>query len=101
MQIQIETENERVQTQVEQMLQYYLTGLEDGIERMHIVLQPMRDRLGTPLFCCAIHAQLSRGGILEFEETQADLNMAVTRVLDRTVRTLRRRSVPVRLARSA
>jgi hypothetical protein len=93
-QIEIEAENDSAQLHVQQMLRYYLTGLDGGIERFRIVLQPTRDRLDTPLYRCTTHAVLSRGGTLDCEEMQADMDMAITRVLDRTVRAVRRRSAP-------
>ncbi len=96
-QIEIEAENDSAQLHVQQMLRYYLTGLDAGIERFRIILQPTRDRLDTPLYRCTTHAVLSRGGTLECEEMQADMDLAITRVLDRTVRAVRRRSTPRRV----
>ena len=96
-QIEIQAENDGVHLHVHQMLRYYMTGLDGAIDRFRIVLEPTRDRLNTPLYRCATQAWLSRGGTFDCEETQADMDMAITRVLDRTVRAVQRRSSPLRV----
>ena len=86
---------------MEQVLQFYLNGLDDQVDRLELVVEPVHDSLGNSLHRCAIAATLSRGGVLELEETQGDMLLAVNRILDRSVRTLRRRGPGHRAMRTA
>ena len=101
MQIQIHADGGDTFEQVEKVLQYYLPALDDGIERFRIDVQPLRDELGNRLYRCEIQATLVRGEPFDLEETQADLVLTITRALDRTARTLRRRQATRSMPRSA
>lgn len=101
MQIQIHAEGGAVTQQVEKVLQYYLPALDDGIERLRVDVQSLHDELDNRLFRCEITATLPRGERFDLEETQADLVLTITRALDRTARTLRRRQATRNLRRTA
>lgn len=101
MQLQIQAHDDAMAVQVEAVLQYYLPSLDDGIDRFRITVEPVRDPLDNRLYRCEVTASLSRGDSLSLEEMQADLGLTITRALDRTVRTLRRRQSARGLRRSA
>lgn len=101
MQIQVQAHDDAMAEQVETVLQYYLPSLDDGIDRFRILVEPLRDTLDNRLYRCEVLASLPRGDSLRLEETQADLVLTVTRALDRTVRTLRRRQSTRALRQSA
>ena len=101
MRLQISADSDAVSGQVDQLSRFYLTGLEEGVVSISIVVARRRDPLGKPLVRCEVLGCLSHGESIEVVETQADLVLAITRALDRTVRTVRRRVSLARLARSA
>lgn len=101
MQSRIKATDDATARRVEQALQFYLSGLEDQVERLDLAVQPVSDPLGNALHRCTIVAGLVHGGVLELEETQGDMLLAVNRILDRSVRTLRRRGPAGRVARLA
>jgi hypothetical protein len=90
MQIHVNAPSDEVTGQVRQLLLFYLTGLEGQVERIAIDVDRFRDRLDTPLHLCSVSAA-SCGREFRVDEIQGDLVLAITRALDRTVRTLRRR----------
>jgi hypothetical protein len=101
MQIQVKAETDAMAEQVRQLLDFYLTGLVGELHRVEIVLRSRYDPLGHRLFHCHLDAAPWRGQAVEIDEHQADLVLAVTRVLDRCSRTLRRRQYRQQLMRSA
>lgn len=101
MQVQVAACDDAVAAQVRQLLAFYLTGLEGDVERIAIEVEQREDRLGVLLHCCRVNARLANGDSIEISETQADLVLAITRVLDRSIRTLRRRLGWSRPARCA
>jgi hypothetical protein len=100
MRVQISADSAAVAGQVDQLSRFYLTGLEEGVVSISIVVARRRDPLGKPLVRCQVLGRPSHGESIEVVETQADPVLAITRALDRTVRTLRRRGSLGRLARS-
>jgi hypothetical protein len=101
MQIRIQAGNDPMAEKAEKVLHYYLPELDERLQDIEIRVAPVRDALDTPLFRCAVQATLLHGDELAIEETQADLVLTITRALDRTVRTLRRRQATRQLRRSA
>lgn len=101
MQVQVKAESEAMAEQVRQLLDFYLTGLAADLHRVDITLTSLRDPLGHKLFHCRLRAVPSRGQPLDIDERQADLLLAITRMLDRCSRTLRRRQYRQQLMRSA
>lgn len=101
MHLQIHAEGEPMTRQVEKVLQYYLPNLDDGVERFRVDVRSVTDALDKRLYRCEIQATLTRGERFDIEETQADLVLTITRALDRSVRTLRRRQTVRGLVRSA
>lgn len=101
MRVEISADSDAVADQVDQLSRFYLTGLEERVNSISVVVDGQRDPLGEQLVRCQVLGRLSHGESLVVVETQADAALAITRALDRTVRTLRRRSSLGRLARSA
>jgi hypothetical protein len=101
MEVRVHTPDDALAGQVEQMLRFYLTGLDGQIDELFVRVESTRDTLGAPLVQCQVIASAGRGGELVIEETQSDLVRALTRALDRCVRTLRRRSATGRLGHLA
>lgn len=101
MRVQIYADTDAAAAQVDQLSRFYLTGLEDAVGSVSVVVDDRRDALDRPLVRCRVIGHLSRGERLEVVEVQADLVLAITRALDRAVRTLRRRRARGHLARSA
>jgi hypothetical protein len=101
MRVEISADNDAIADQVDQLSRFYLVGLEESVDSISVVVDEQRDTLGKPLLRCRVLGRLSHGEPLEVVETQADTVLAITRALDRTVRTLRRRCTLSRLARSA
>lgn len=101
MQFRIKARDVATTRQVEQVLQFYLIGIDGQVDHLEIAVETIRDTLDNFLYRCSVVATLHRGGTLELEETQGDLILAVNRVLDRSVRTLRRRGPAGPMVRSA
>lgn len=101
MRVRIDAVTETCAARVEQLLRFYLTVLEGDVEAIEIALDAPPDPLGLTLYRCRVHLVLALGRTLDIEETQAGLELATTRALDRAVRTLRRRLTRYRMSRSA
>jgi hypothetical protein len=86
---------------VEKLLDFYLTGLAGEVRQVRVSVDDVTDQLGVSLKRCQIDGDLVHGGKVVIVETQSDLNLAITRALDRCVRTIRRRQTRQRLSRSA
>lgn len=91
MQMQVQADSDEVVEQVTQLLRFYLAGLEGDVDRIDIVVDSTLDRLGVRLYVCRVGIRSGHVWRLDLEEVQADLALAVTRALDRSVRALRRR----------
>ena len=101
MQVNIEANSAEAREQVEQLLQFFRSGLRGKVDTVSIQVDRVRDPLGTSLYRCYLRAKVSRGADIVVDETQADLYRTVTRTLDRCVRAVRRRFDPERLSKSA
>lgn len=88
----IETPDPGVAGQVEQLLRFYLTGFEEE-GRVEIRVESVLDPLGTRLYRCSLCARPRNADAVMLTECQSDLVLAVGRLLDRSVRTLRRRTL--------
>jgi hypothetical protein len=91
MHVYIETTDDVGRERVIQLLQYSLNGHREDIERLQLTVSAIRNPLGTELHRCRLRALLRCGTSIEVEEVQSRLDLAVTRVLDRCVRKIRRR----------
>ena len=91
MHVHIETTDDVDRERVIQLLQYSLNGHREDIERLQLIVAAIRNPLGTELHRCGLRALLRYGTSIEVEEVQSRLDLAVTRVLDRCVRNIRRR----------
>lgn len=92
MQLQIRTNDPALEAQVEQLLQFYLSGLADSVRGIEVTVDSRRDSLDKPVYRCRVQAATARGGELDIEETQADLVVAITRALTRCARCVQRRA---------
>ena len=101
MQVCIQAESDAMAGQVEQLLDYYRTGLAFDLHRIDLSVRAREDPFGRRFLHCQIHAVPFSGPALSIDESQADLERVVTRALDRCSRTLRRRHQRQRLRRSA
>lgn len=98
--LQVVADDEATRVHVVQLSRFYLSGVEHEVCSVRISAHRVA---GTPaLFACHLEAHLTRGDVLIERELQADLVLAVTRLLDRSVRRLHRRNGGVRrLARGS
>jgi ribosome-associated translation inhibitor RaiA len=101
MQVLVNADSGPMEKRVRQVLDFYLTALDDHTDRLEVGVMGVRDALDSPLYRCCVQARPPRGEPLEVEETQADMVLSVTRALDRTLRTLRRQKAVRHLPRSA
>lgn len=91
MQVRVHAQSDEVVEQVGQLLSFYRSGLEGEVDRIDIVVDSGPDRLGARLYRCHVGIRSGCGWRSDIEETQSDLAPAITRALDRSIRTLRRR----------
>ena len=91
MHIYIETTDDVRRERVMQLLRYSLNGNRKDIESLQLRVATIRNPLGTKLHRCRLRALLPRGAPIEVEDVQLRLDLAVTRALERCVRTVRRR----------
>jgi len=101
MQIQVRADSDQIVEQASQLLRFYLAELEGDVDRIIIGIDYAPDRLGVRQYRCQVGIRCLYGRRLHIEETQSDLAPAVTRALDRSIRTLRRRAKLRRHARCA
>lgn len=98
MQVNVSAEQHDLKRRGEQVLHYFIPVLDGAVERLDVDISSPPDPLGSPLYCCRVSVRPAHGKVLELEETQADLVLAMTRLFDRTVRTLKRRQVARQMA---
>jgi len=91
MQVRVHAHSDEVVEQVGQLLSFYLSGLEGEVDRIDVVVDSSPDRLGARLYRCRVGIRCGQGWRSEIEEIQSDVAPAITRALDRSVRTLHRR----------
>lgn len=91
MHVNIETTDDVARERVIQLLQYALNGDREDIETLQLNVVSIRNPMGTKLHRCRLRALLRRGAPIEVEDVQSRLDLAVTRALERCVRTVRRR----------
>jgi hypothetical protein len=101
MQVHVASSSAELKPQVEQVMRFYLTSVAADIDAIEVTLETVRDRVGSDLVCCRVEGVLASGDALAVTETQADWKLAVTRAMDRSVRTIRRRQTLYRMSRSA
>jgi len=91
MQVRVHAHSDEVVEQVGQLLGFYLSCLEGEVDRIDIVIDISPDSLGARLYRCHVGIRSGCGWRSDIEESQSDLAPAITRALDRSIRTLRRR----------
>jgi len=91
MHVHLETTDDVGRERVTQLLQYSLNGHREDIESLQLNVSAIRNPLGTKLHRCRLLALLRYGPPVEVEEVQSRLDLAVTRALERCVRTIQRR----------
>jgi len=91
MHVHIETTDDVGRKRVMQLLHYSLNGHREAIESLQLNVATIRNPLGTKLHRCRLRATLRQGPPIEVEDVQSHLDLAVTRALERCVRTIQRR----------
>lgn len=71
---------------VEELALYYLGGHQGGSSRLRLTVDEYEDRLGMHLYRCRAEVEVAPGRLLEFEEVQPDLAVAVKRAVERSSR---------------
>lgn len=99
--VTIKAADAAVARQVEKILAYYLTGVATDVSQIRVTIDEVSDPLGVSLMRCQIDGDLVNAAGLSIVETQSSLNLAITRALERCVRTIRRRQARYRFSRSA
>ena len=94
MQVHIETDDERLRERTTRMVDYVLNRYREQVTTMRLDIAPARDRLGTSLSRCRASTVMKRHGLIEIDEIQSNSELAVTRALERTIRTIQRRLDP-------
>lgn len=94
MYIHIDTPDEALREHAIQRIQYALNGYREDIDGLHLSVVPMRNKLGTKLSHCRLRTNLRHHQTITVEEIQSNPGLAVTRSIERTVRTIRRRLDP-------
>jgi len=89
--VHVETADDVGRERVTQLLQYSLNGHREDIDSLQLGVATIQDPLGTKLYRCRLRALLRHGPPIEVEDVQSRLDLAVTRVLERSVRTIQRR----------
>ncbi len=92
MQTLVVSDHVELREQTDRLLSYYLGDLERNVATLTISVDSVRDSLDNDLYRCRAEVLCTDGETIVVDETQADLTLVVTRLLDRTVRTLHRRS---------
>ena len=91
MQIHIDTADDNERKRIRRFLQFLLSGQRSEIDSLQLIIEPVRDALGTRLNRCQIRSTLKLGQQIEVEEIQSSLDLAVTRALERCMRTIHRK----------
>lgn len=91
MHVRLETADDVGRERITQLLRYSLNGHREDIEILQLNVANIRDSLGTELHRCRLRALLRHGPPIEVEDVQSRLDLAVTRALERCVRTIQRR----------
>ena len=91
MQVHIDTEDELERERIIQRLMFSLNARREEIDQVRLRLTPIADVRGARLYRCQLHTRLRDGQVIDVDETQASADLAVTRTLERCVRTAQRR----------
>jgi len=91
MHVHIDTTDGVARERVIQLLDYALNGQREVIDSLQLSIETIRNPLGIKLHHCRLNALLRQGSPIGVEEVQSSLDLALTRALDRCVRTIERR----------
>ena len=91
MHIHIDTADNTERKRIRRLLQFLLSGQRSEIDSLQLIIEPVRDALGTRLNRCQIRSTLKLGQQIEVAERQSSLDLAVTRALERCMRTIQRK----------
>jgi hypothetical protein len=101
MHVHIDASHDGERERIIQLLQFSLKGHREDIDSLQLNVATIHDRLGTELRRCRLRAALRQGPAIEVDEVQSRLDLAVTRALERCIRTIQRRLGTAALRRSA
>lgn len=92
MRIRIDAVNEAATERVRRLLRFSLASVADEIDEIAVDVVYFRDTLGMPLIRCCIKVHPFGGtSSVHVEDVQSSEHIAVSRALDKALRTLRRR----------
>ena len=92
MRIRIDAANEVVTERMQRLLRFSLASVADEIDEAAVAIVYIHDALGMPLIRCCIELRLlSEAPSIAVEDVQSTEHLAVSRALDKALRTLRRR----------
>ena len=92
MRFHIATQDQAERYRLTRLIQCSLSRQQAEIESLLLENDSVIDNLGTSLNRCRLRTVLKRGQPIEIEEVQSSLDLAVTRVTQRCMRTVQRRT---------
>lgn len=92
MRVRIDADNERITERVRQLLHFVLSPAPPQIVDTRISVHPFSDAGSTELTRCQAEIHLRNGEKVTVEEIQFSLELAVSRALERSLRTIQRRA---------
>jgi len=92
MHIHINTSDHAERDRLTRLLQCSLSRQQTEIDRLLLKIVTVHDDLGTSLNRCRLRTILKHGQRIGIEGVQASLDLAVTRVAQRCMRTVQRRT---------
>lgn len=91
MRIMIDCTDDETTERIRDLLNYSLATSNADIRNVRISVRPERDHFGSRLVRCRMLTQLVSDENIAIEEVQSSGEVALTRAIDRTSRTLQRR----------
>ncbi len=91
MRMQIDVDRESLVPRIRHLVAFALSSVSFAIAKLRIFSWRIKDSRGTTLTLVRVEAYPRHGDPFEVEEVQSDPEVAVTRTLERTGRTLHRR----------
>ena len=92
MHIHINTPDHAERDRLTRLIQCSLSRQLAEIDSLLLTIESVHDKLGTRLNRCRLRTKLKHGQKIEIEEVQSSLDLAVTRVAQRCMRTVQRRT---------
>ena len=91
MRMTIEATGDQATARIGRLLRFKLSRFAGDIADVRLSAQTIEGPCGTPLTRCRARIDLHHGGDFTVEEIQSNLDLAVGRALDRSLRAIQRR----------